>query len=833
MKKLTLLLLLLVATSHLCAQSGTVEGILTDATTQDPIDFASVGLVDPDTQKAVEVVFSDVDGHFTLHAKYGTYTLTATLLGYQTIERTVTISDEKPSVKLGKVNFEPLTQQIEEVQVVGQRSAMRLEIDKKVFNVEQSLLSEGANATEILQNIPTVDVDTEGNVSLRNSSNVEIWINGRPSGLSGSDKADILDMLPAESVKSVELITNPSSKHNPEGSAGIINIVLKNDHKAGYMASVNAGLQYQEGARYPGGNLGFNYNYSSKKWDVNLSANARSNRRENGAFTHRTTFADGDTTLFDKDNLSANDRANGFLRTGFTYYIDHDNEFGMTAFGMYGKNWNRKEMQYTTLGTDSSLINSNNRHTNGTGQMGFYNVSADYKHCFVKDVHELSANVNFRHHINHSGSLYTNTDFDGNTLSRTYQNQTMHGNNKSVSVQIDYLNKFSKNSKFEAGAKVDLAFNNTLDQTFDSAGFVGHAFEFDENILPLISLDDTISTTSGWTENIAKKNPFDYREQIYALYASYGNRIDWFSFQVGLRGEYTRTQANEISREYFEVFPSAYMSFTLPKENELQLNYTRRINRPRGRRINSFIDRSDQTNITFGNPLLMPEFANNVELNYLKNWEQHTLTVGLFYRYTENVIETVRTVYLDTMMTTYENITFSQNAGAEIIAKDKLFHNYLDLTTSVSAYYYQLGGNEAYNIAKTENFSWRAKINANIRILDNLSAQVSGNYNSPRLIAQGRTSHTYSMDVGLKATFLNKSLSLTASVRDVLNSRSRMTDTTYSDNFYQEAGRTTNGRTYRIALSYKFGNLNGKQKKNKNKNRNESEELGEDSDFDF
>ena len=227
----------------------------------------------------------------------------------------------------------------------------------------------------------------------------------------------------------------------------------------------------------------------------------------------------------------------------------------------------------------------------------------------------------------------------------------------------------------------------------------------------------------------------------------------------------------------------------------------------------------------------MPEFANVVEFNYLKNWDRHTLTASLYYRYTENVIEQVRIVKQDTMNTTYENITYAQNAGAELVAKNKLFRDYLDLTTSVSAFYYQLGGNEEYHISKTENFSWRAKINAGIRIIDNLSAQISANYNSPRLIAQGKVSHNYSMDIGFKAFFLKRKLSLTVSVRDLLNSRFRSDDTTYGDNFYQEAGRTSNGRTYRINLSYKFGDMKGGKNK-KGKDREENSET-EDMDFDF
>ena len=806
MKKLTTLLFLFIAALTALAQNGRVEGFVYDSASKEPLDFVSVGLIDA-SGRTVSACLTDLEGHFEIKADYGSYTLKISNVGYADYSTTVDLSEAHPSQHLRRIALQESATEISEVQVIGQRSAMTLDIDKKVFNVEQSLLSEGANATEVLQNIPTVDVDTEGNVSLRNSSNVEIWINGRPSGLSDSDKADILEMLPAESIKSVELITNPSSKYNPEGSAGIINIVLKEDRTGGYMATVNAGLQYQEGSAYPGGNLGINYTYTSKKWDVNLSANARSYHRENGAFTHRTTFSEGDTTVFNKDIWSDNDRVNGFLRAGFTYHIDSLNGFSVNSFGMYGQHWNNKRMQYQSTIADTLELNANERNTHGHGEMGFYNLSADYRHYFVKDKHEISANITHRGQHNASASRYHDTNQSGGLVSELFQKQTVTNHNNSFSAQVDYLNKFSKKSRLEAGMKADLAFNRSFDQTFDS------------------------TVINGWAEDPDKTNPFNYQEQVYAAYASYGNQIRWFSFQVGLRGEYTLINANQYKNDYFQVFPTAYLSFTLPKENELQLNYTRRINRPRGRRINSFKDRSDQTNVTYGNPELMPEFANVVEFNYLKNWDRHTLTASLYYRYTENVIEQVRIVKQDTMNTTYENITYAQNAGAELVAKNKLFRDYLDLTTSVSAFYYQLGGNEEYHISKTENFSWRAKINAGIRIIDNLSAQISANYNSPRLIAQGKVSHNYSMDIGFKAFFLKRKLSLTVSVRDLLNSRFRSDDTTYGDNFYQEAGRTSNGRTYRINLSYKFGDMKGGKNK-KGKDREENSET-EDMDFDF
>ena len=307
-------------------------------------------------------------------------------------------------------------------------------------------------------------------------------------------------------------------------------------------------------------------------------------------------------------------------------------------------------------------------------------------------------------------------------------------------------------------------------------------------------------------------NPFDYTEQIYAAYASYGNKWDWFGLQVGLRAEETLTSANDIKRDYFQLFPSAYLSFQLPKDNELQLNYTRRINRPRGWIVNNHIDRTDPTNISYGNPYIDPEYSNNVEFNYLKTWDMHTLSVGAFYSYTENVIQRVQRLGDNGIMeNTWDNINQSQSAGIDLTVKNRLFNNYLDLTTTATAYYYQLGENAEYNIGKTETFSWNARINANVKIINNLSAQITGYYNSPSLVAQGSVGHRYGMDLGLKASFLEKALNLSFTVRDVLNSRNKNTRETWGENFYQENGNISSGRSYRLTISYNFGNMGRKR----------------------
>ena len=810
------ILLILTTLVHIVAIAGnmTVSGRILDGTTNQPFDFVNVALYKQGSSEPVTGGFSDADGMFELHAEDGKYTFKATFLGYTTYSKDVASTPVLKHIRIGTVKLTEDAKQIAEVEVIGQGSSMKLDIDKRVFNVDQSIVGDGASAAEILENIPSVDVDTEGNVSLRNSSSVEIWINGKPSGLTDTDKGQILEMLPADAIKSVEVITNPSAKYNPEGNAGIINIVMKEGGQRGYFGSVTAGAIYREGSPYPGGQAGLNFTYNESKWSFNLNSNLRYNRRDRGSHLDRKNFTDLETTYLKQDSKSAFHRLNGFLRAGFNYNITTVDEIGVTAYGMMGGTRNKGNINYTDLDAEQTVTKTRERITGTDGLIAFYDITANYKHSFIKDIHDISASVNYNGQIRNSESRYFTNAYQPDLTpipdAKVRQRQTLDSKANNASAQIDYMNKVAKDHKIEAGLKADIKFSDSYDHTYDSI-FIKNREE----------------------EDLSKYNPFNYSEQVYAAYINYAAKFNWFSLQVGLRCEETITNAKSIKddfhRSYFQPFPSVYLGFDLGKSNTLQLSYTRRINRPRGNRINSFVDRSDPSNLRHGNPWLMPEFGNVVELNYLKDWEMHSLSASLFYNYTENVIQQVsRLITTNVMETTYENITHSQNAGAEIVAKNRLFKNYLDLTTTISAYYYQLGANEQYNIKRTDSFSWNARINANVKIISNLSAQVSAYYSSPRIVAQGTVDQSYGMDLGIKANFLKKKLSISFTVKDVLDSRKKGHTITESTNFHQESYRTSCDRSYRLTLTYNFGDMKSKSKEKKDGDRNDNDDFDDD-----
>ena len=322
-----------------------------------------------------------------------------------------------------------------------------------------------------------------------------------------------------------------------------------------------------------------------------------------------------------------------------------------------------------------------------------------------------------------------------------------------------------------------------------------------------------------------------YDQDIHALYATYSGKIEKLGFQVCLRGEYSRINTKSLAfgqsesnvepykNDYFSLFPSVFLSYALPKGNEIQANYTRRISRPLGGQLNSFMNITDSANISFGNPHLSPQYSNAFEVNYIKNWENHMLSLSGYYRTTDDVIQRIRFLDGNVMKTTYENIAKTRSAGLELVGKNKLF-TFLDLTTTVNLYYSKLDGftyqpadaKEPVIGKPEEDFSWNARMIANVILPYAISLQVTGNYNSRQVVAQGHREANYSLDAGLRKSFLNKKISVSINARDILNSRKWHTITSGAG-FEQDSKNWRGGRQFGLTLTYSFGNMRAKGNK--------------------
>ena len=799
-------------------EAAVVKGKIVDAGGS-ALDFVNVKLTSKTDNASVYGAISDENGQFAVEGvPAGEYELDITFVGYQTIKRSVAIKSLNEQVALGKLVLREDAKMLGEVEVVGQASQMRFDIDKKVFNVDQNLAASGASASEMLQGIPSVDVDNEGNVSLRNSTSVEVWINGKPSGLTEENRAQILEQMPAGSIEAVEIITNPSAKFNPEGTAGIINLVLKKDRKAGYYGSVSAGGMYNIGSPAPGAHVGANFNYNSSLVDFYANIGLRYMNHESENYTDRYSFERlamdsyddvreqwGDTISF--LNTLSDSRRNFwglFARVGADFHIDNKNTIGISFMGHGGSNGSRNLNTYTRVdwaGMDTTIYERENHQT---GIRPSYNVSLDYVYEIDKKGSEVRTSIEYSGHQRSGDYVYEQRAISGWSPEYT-QIQRQNGKNQSTRYKLDYTQKFGQTMKLEAGLYGSWQQRLSPSRAWNMEG------------------EDSV---------LIQFNDFDYEEWIAAMYATYGAKFGPFSMSVGLRGEYTNTyvRTRDIEEEsawqatrrsYFQVYPTAFLSYAFPNNHELQANYTRRINRPRGRQINAFRDMSDSTNISFGNPNLDPEISSAVELNYLKTWDNHAISAGLYYRFSDNEMERVRYLGEDNVMyTTFENVARRQRAGLEVVAKNKVT-KWLNLTTTVNCYYSamdsvfydtDLDGSLDLLYPFQQSFSWNARIMANFLIPTGWSAQLTGMYRSPDVVAQGKSNSQYTIDLGVRKSFLDRKLNLALSVRDLLNSR-RWASTTWGDNFWQYSSHEPRGTMFSLSLTYNFGNMRAKKQR--------------------
>lgn len=796
-------------TESLPVEAGVIRGKVIDAKTREPMQFVNISVRKAGTTVPLKGMVTDETGTFHIaQLPEGSYTLSISFIGYKTIEKPFTLSKQIPGVNFRNLLLQEDSQLLGEVKVIGQRSQMKFDIDKKVFNVDQNISSTGGTASDVLTNIPSVEVDNEGEVSLRGSSDVTVWINGRASGLSADNRAQILEQLPAESIERIEVITNPSAKFSPEGTSGIINIVLKEDRRAGYYGSLQAGVDTRGGWNASG-----NVNYSSNKTEMYAGVGYRERKRDGGGFSNRTnTDASGNPVSF-LNQTSDNDGHGGqtFVRAGLSWHLTQSDHRNLGAFGMFGTRKQTNTINYLSDIPNSFL--SSERISDSDNPMKGGNVELGYKHDFSK-TSNLDITASWNPWNMDGSSIYSQSSlYEDEREVFSYQRQKSDVRSTSWELQADYVNSFSENNKLEAGYKGTFSHQNSPVKTYSG--------ETEEEASP----DEALF------------NRFYYDQDIQAAYVNYAGRFNKFGFQAGVRGEYSHTNTKSLGfgqekgdvpaykEDYFSLFPSVFLSYELPAGHELQVNYTRRISRPWGHQLNPFVNITDSTNISFGNPYLDPEFSNAYEINYIKNWENHTLSVSAYYRNTNDVIQRIRYLEGEVMKSTYENVSKSQSAGAEFVAKNN-FSRILDLTTTVNLYYNKLdgfsylpaGAEKAVTGKTNEDFSWNAKMIANFSLPASFSVQLTGSYDSKQLIAQGYRKANYRLDAGVRKAFWDRKLSVSVSGRDILDSRKWKTETS-GDGFRQYAENWRTGRTVNFTLTYSFGNMKASRNRNQQQPR--------------
>lgn len=805
----------------LCAYTGWAQGIvkgkILDRQKSEPLGFVNIKVTEQGSDKFAGGGITDAGGNFNVTGlKDGKYTLTLTFMGYKDVTRQFEITPVKREVQFKLLYMAEDAKQLNEVTVTGQRATMKLEVDRKSFDVGQLISNAGQSASDVLDNVPSIEVDNDGNVSLRGNSSVEVWINGKASGLTSDNRAQILQQLPAESIDRVEVIDNPSAKFSAEGSAGIINIVLKKDRKAGYYGSVQAGGDTRGGA-----NTSFNVNYNSRLIDSYLNIGYR--HRANTGHMESQQTSDKYNQTYDSDSKQRGN--NFFTRAGVTLHATTKDDFSLSGMLMHGGGNSHSYTPYIYTAVANGLNNYqldrlNRSRTGMNMRYGEFN----YRHSF-NDKHFIDFTADLSSWKMNNDNWYQDSTVIANVDDATYsyQYRPQHINNHRKELKLEYENQVTKNFKIEAGYNGNFSRENTPQESY---------------------MDNTSFDGTNASEDKLFFNRFIYKQDLHAFYTTLSYKFGALSLMGGLRGEYWRVNTESYTweqehdaslreqpfkKDYFQLFPSVFMSWQMTETQQLQLNYTRRLRRPWGGQLNSFRDTRDATTVSFGNPYLTPEFSNSFSLNYLKQWNDHSLLVSAYYRPTTDVIQRISYknqedgLFYQTSM----NVAKSVSTGLEMTVKNKLWR-ILDLTTSANAYYYRLNG-FSYDIDgqtvtgnSDHNFTWNARMTASLILPYDISIQSTGRYTARQVITQGYRKANYSIDFGARKNFFNKLFTLSVNCRDLLDSR-RFETLTSGPNFTRHQINRRGGRRVSMTLTWNFGNM--KQKKRPNKNQGSENDM--------
>ncbi|PWJ39277.1 TonB-dependent receptor domain-containing protein [Sediminitomix flava] len=753
---------------------GVLGGQIIDEQTSEGLAFATISLFSMrDTTKLVTGALADDEGKFSINEiPFGRYQVKVSLVGYDnyTYPNMIGFKPDNYKKYIGKIILSSSAQELNEVVVVGEQEIVSAGLEKRSFNVAADLGSTGSDALQLLSNVPSIDVDLDGNISLRGNSNVKIFIDGKPSVLGSSD---YLEQIPSESIESIEVITNPSAKYSPEGMSGILNIKLKKEKLKGTqgMVKVSAGT----GDKY---NTTLGLSHYQGKFNVNANYSFRSDQRWMESNAYRESFDENGNIISTSDqNSTGNHTRNAHMfTTGIGYQFNKYNS--ITLGGKFNSfNMDRKTLQ-TNIDQNGSTTTSDN-FMNNENQMA--EVSLSYQKKFVNPAQNLEISASYS-----EGNNGGTQDF-GST--QTFND--IRGDMKMANFQIDYTQPLGDRFKLEAGTMITL---NSSEEDF-----IAYNRASDGSLIRDTRLD----------------NNFLYDQQIYAAYGLVsGEVLPSLRVDAGLRIEQAyinselKTTGEAFDYPYFKIYPSFAISKTFDNESELMFSYSKRVNRPNHRMLNPYIDQSNPENLRQGNPYLEPEFADSYEIGYTKSWNKLTLTGAVYHKYTDNAITRVSyAVAADTIMSTYANLAQGTNTGFELIANSQLT-SWWNIDGSFNYFYQVYEGHEDESGTDLSNSgtSWSLKVNNRFNLWKGASLQASVSYNAPKQVPTGEFGSMTIMNLGLQQKVLQNRGTLTLSVSDPLDiwqGNVYNYDETYAQ--YRDFKRES--QIAYISFSYTFGEL--------------------------
>ena len=776
--------------------NGEVSGRILDDSNREAVGFATVSVIEVESGELKTGGISEMNGNFFIERiPAGEYKLRINYIGYEAYETSsFVLNPANSSAFFQTIRLIPASQELDEVVVSEQRSSFETRIDRRIFNVENDIVTDGGTALEVLSNVPSVEVDLDDNISLRGDDNVTILIDGRPSTFSS---AEVLRQIPGNSIERIELITNPSARFDPEGMAGIINIILKRDSNFGFNG--NATLSYGRGKtdKYSG-SLGLNMRNSNFNIFGNYSYNNRDGYSE-GTGSSFINFPDTSYSLRQKDvgytgNISHN------IRLGTDYFLNSRNTLYTSFNYRTSDNNNNNELLIDYFDQIGSKEIESIRRNTGFGSGDGLEINAGWQRRFLNPENRMDIDFLYSRDNRDRGNDFAQDFFklNGEVFDDPLiQSQERDNKNELFTGRADFEFILLPGISAETGARMDLSrIDNKLNSTFldNSTG---------ENIN-----DPNIS------------NHFVYEQDVLATYFTAGGESGPWQYKAGLRAEQTFTSSKlittgeEFDNDYFSLFPSAFLGYSLGEGSDLVLSYSRRINRPRTGQLNPFRDLSDPNNFRTGNPALRPEFTDAFEFSYIRIWDKITLNNTLYYRQTNDLIRR----FIDfeeegTTIVTFENLGRNHSFGFEAIANIRPYR-WWNINATANIFGTRLDESELTQGLNRSSQGYTLQLSSSKTVWNGTSVQLSSRYRSGFIVPQGEIKPFFNVDFAVRRNFLDNNLTVSLNARDIFNTLRFRFETVDDIPIVRTLERNWESRVVTLNATYRFGSrLDGPQRR--------------------
>jgi iron complex outermembrane receptor protein len=782
-----------------------ISGQVLDSSNATPMAYASLSVLQSAGDSLVGGGLTNEKGSFEIpNLLPGSYFVEISFIGFRKKRiGPIVLTLQAPQKNLGRISLAPTDYQLADVQITDRQDLMLNNIDRKTYNVEKSLVSEGGAATDILRTLPSVEVDIDGNLSLRGSGNVTVLIDGKPSALTGAGRSAILAQIPASSIKSVEVITNPSARYDPDGMSGIINIITKKNKSAGLNGNLTLGVGTHQ--KY---NSSLSLGYRTKKFNAYGTYSFRLEDRWGRGYSNSDTPADTASPILLIDNIGNRQTLDNMARLGIDFYLSERTTLGL-AGGWAGQAEDAFDISFfQEQNSNENPVSAYLRPNTGIESMSNFDGEINLQQKFKQQRRSLDARLAYSKGLNIEDNRFR-TQYILDPFSTTPSPEDVQRNLQTDGIalgtaQIDYIHPINDKNQVDAGAK---ATSRDIGNEFYSES-LNHSLE---QIFP-----DTFLN-----------NNFLYKERIFAAYGIWGHSFSpKFASQVGLRAEQALTRSELVTTQdtftnnYFKLFPNAYLSYKPKTGSEFRLSYSRRINRPTTDQLNPFTDFSNPKRLRVGNPELLPETIDAFELSYSKKFEKGSLSGTGYFRYITNGHTryfTPTSPTSDSVIITFVNLLDGQSYGLEVIAQLKPA-KWMDLMTSANFFRTVTDASNLEADLTVSNVGLTSNLNATVYFSKNTNLQVTANYSSPRVGPQGVFAAGFASDVAVKQNILKGKGSINLRVSDIFNTR-RFLIFSDTELITGENRRKRESRIAYFTFSYRFGSGDATPKRKRQEER--------------